>query len=134
MPPLRFFYNKSKTNEEVMEYYKNNLVDLFVNMSESEGLPVSMMEAMSFGVPVIAPDVGGIKEIVDENSGWLLSCENCSAEFVEVINTLNSLQKGDRIILSLYAELQSERKTAETLGVSRTAIRKYIKKIKQNFY
>lgn len=55
-------------------------------------------------------------------------------EFVEVINTLNSLQKGDRIILSLYAELQSERKTAETLGVSRTAIRKYIKKIKQNFY
>lgn len=75
----------SKTNEEVMEYYKKSLVDLFVNMSESEGLPVSMMEAMSFGVPVIAPDVGGIKEIVDKKSGWLLSADLCNQEFVQAV-------------------------------------------------
>lgn len=53
--------------------------------------------------------------------------------FLQVINTLNNLPQGDRIILSIYAELQSERKTAKALGVSRTAVRKYIKKIKKFF-
>ena len=72
-------------NQKVHEYYRTNDVDLFVNMSESEGLPVSMMEAMSFGVPVIAPDVGGVREIVDSHTGWLLSKDLCNEEFVEVI-------------------------------------------------
>lgn len=75
----------ARTNVQVCDYYKDNAVDLFVNMSESEGLPVSIMEAMSYGVPVIAPDVGGISEIVDGASGWLLNKENCVAEFVSAI-------------------------------------------------
>lgn len=75
----------AKTNVQVCDYYKDNAVDLFVNMSESEGLPVSIMEAMSYGVPVIAPDVGGISEIVDGASGWLLNKEHCVAEFISVI-------------------------------------------------
>lgn len=77
-------------NKEVHNYYKTNSVDLFVNTSESEGLPVSMMEAMSFGIPVIAPDVGGIREIVDEKSGWLLSKYSCNEEFVDVIKLWNN--------------------------------------------
>ena len=35
-------------NEAVIEFYRNNPVHLFVNVSESEGLPVSIMEAISF--------------------------------------------------------------------------------------
>lgn len=81
----------AKSNLEVHEYYQNKTVDLFVNMSESEGLPVSIMEAMSYGTPVIAPDVGGINEIVDENSGWLLSKDNCVEEFVKIIKFWNTL-------------------------------------------
>lgn len=82
---ISFNFIGELSNKKVHEYYRTNDVDLFVNMSESEGLPVSMMEAMSFGVPVIAPDVGGIKEIVDCQSGWLLSKDLCNEEFVEVI-------------------------------------------------
>lgn len=75
----------ARANAQVCDYYKDTNVDLFVNMSESEGLPVSIMEAMSHGVPVIAPDVGGIGEIVDDAAGWLLNKEHCVAEFVSVI-------------------------------------------------
>ena len=54
-------------NKEVYSFYQNHPVDLFVNVSSSEGLPVSIMEAISFGIPVLATDVGGTSEIV-ENS------------------------------------------------------------------
>ncbi len=41
--------------------------------SHDEGLPVAIMEAFALGVPVIAPDVGGVSELVESGaSGWLL--------------------------------------------------------------
>ena len=61
------------SNEKVIEYYKNNQVDLFINTSETEGVPVSIMEALSCSIPCIAPNVGGISEIVNEKVGHLLS-------------------------------------------------------------
>lgn len=60
------------SNEDVLAFYKTNPVSCFVNVSESEGLPVSMMEAMSFGIPVLATDVGGTPEIVKPQCGDLL--------------------------------------------------------------
>ena len=59
-------------NAEVLRYYSEHHVDLFINVSESEGVPVSIMEAFSFGIPVMATDVGGVSEIVDETVGKLL--------------------------------------------------------------
>ncbi|MBK6912265.1 MAG: glycosyltransferase [Ignavibacteriales bacterium] len=55
-------------NDELLEYYKNNLIDIFINTSDSEGLPVSIIEAQNFGIPVIAPALGGIPEIVNGNN------------------------------------------------------------------
>ena len=54
-------------NIEVINLYKEKHFDLFINVSSSEGLPVSIMEALSFGIPVIATDVGGTAEIVVNN-------------------------------------------------------------------
>ena len=63
----------SVKNAELMEYYQKEIVDLFVNTSSSEGLPVSIMEACSFGIPSIATNVGGTSEIVkDGETGFLL--------------------------------------------------------------
>lgn len=59
-------------NNEVHEYYIKNAVDLFVNVSSSEGLPVSIMEAMSYGIPALATDVGGNREIVSSSTGYLI--------------------------------------------------------------
>lgn len=69
------------SNDETMAYYRNNAVDLFLNVSESEGVPVSIMEALSMGVPVLATDVGGTSEIVDSEVGSLLN-KNISAEYL----------------------------------------------------
>lgn len=61
-------------NKEVYEFYRTNDIDVFINVSASEGVPVSVMEAMSCHIPVIAPNIGGIKDmIIDKYNGVLLS-------------------------------------------------------------
>ena len=72
-------------NSDLMRIYVNNQFDLFVNVSISEGIPVSIMEALSFGIPCVATNVGGTNEIVtDGYNGWLLD-ENFREEELENI-------------------------------------------------
>ena len=55
-----------------LSYGFPDLVDLFLNVSESEGVPISAMEAIASGVPVMATNVGGTPEIIDNEVGYLL--------------------------------------------------------------
>ena len=41
-------------NKKVIEFYRTNPVNLFLNFSFQEGIPVSIMEAISFGIPILA--------------------------------------------------------------------------------
>ena len=59
-------------NPSILDYYSANYVDLFINLSTSEGIPVSVMEAMSAGIPVLATNVGGTSEIVNKSNGFLV--------------------------------------------------------------
>ena len=80
----RFLGNIS--NSDVLDLYKKQPIDLFVNVSSSEGVPVSIMEAISFGVPVIATDVGGTSEIViDGVTGSLIDADFTDKELAEAI-------------------------------------------------
>ena len=63
------------SNTEVIKYYAENDVSYFVNVSTTEGVPVSIMEAMSFGIPAIATDVGGSGEIVSDENGRIINAE-----------------------------------------------------------
>ncbi|MEX1239156.1 MAG: glycosyltransferase [Cyclobacteriaceae bacterium] len=71
----RFIFKGMMDSRTVLDFYTDNPVDLFVNTSESEGVPFSIMEAFSVGIPVMATDVGGSGEIVDEKTGKLLPRE-----------------------------------------------------------
>ena len=72
-----------QTQHDLIQTYLEKPVDVFVNVSSTEGTPVSIMEAVSCGIPVIATAVGGNVEIVKEKNGFLLS-ENPTPEEIAV--------------------------------------------------
>ncbi|WP_440874885.1 glycosyltransferase [Thalassotalea sp. PLHSN55] len=54
--------------------------DVLVMCSNTEGLPMSILEAMGFGLPVISTDVGAISQVVDDkSSGWLYQVKDGEA-------------------------------------------------------
>ncbi len=59
-------------NKDILKTYMDIDADFLINLSDSEGVPVSIMEAMSIGLPVIVRNVGGCSEIVNEDCGLLL--------------------------------------------------------------
>jgi glycosyltransferase involved in cell wall biosynthesis len=71
------------SDEELPAFY--NAADFFVVPSKSgEGLPLVALEAMASGLPVIATDVGGIKEVFTNSVGKLVP-PNSPEEMAEAI-------------------------------------------------
>ena len=79
-----------RENKEMMNFIKNNHFDVFINISEFEGLPVSIMEAISFGIPVFATNAGGTNEIVNSRTGKLF---DVNLNKMDLSNSLNNFFK-----------------------------------------
>ncbi len=98
---VQCYFPGQMTNLEVFNFYKSVPVDLFINVSKSEGIPVSIMEAQSFGIPVIATAVGGTPEIVNNDNGFLFpvnpSPEDISTAMYDVFINKNEWELKRRI-------------------------------------
>lgn len=89
---VRYQFHGTLSKSEIFEFIKSHPVNLLINTSWSEGLPVSIMEAMSFGIPVIATNVGGSNEIVqDSKNGFLLSGNPSVTDVKDAIERIYSL-------------------------------------------
>ena len=82
-------------HEDLLQFYKKNKVDLVVLPSIDlgngihEGIPVSLIEAMSFGIPVISTTTGGIPELLDGDYGLLVPPQ----EPYSLANAIETLSK-----------------------------------------
>lgn len=86
---VEYIFAGNIPNAELMKMYRSMPFDVFVNVSSSEGLPVSIMEAISFGIPVIATDAGGTNEIVfNDRTGYLIPVDFTNEELAEKIEEL----------------------------------------------
>lgn len=57
-------------SEQTAAFYAS--IDIFVLPSRMEGFPLTILEAMLFEKPVVAMDVGGIREVVNSETGYLV--------------------------------------------------------------
>ena len=62
--------------------------DVFVLPSLTEGTPMALLEAMSFGLPVIATAVGGVPKVISHGNNGLLISDSSSSEITDSINKL----------------------------------------------
>lgn len=84
------------SNSEVSNFYNTNPVDLFINVSEYEGVPVSIMEALSFSIPVFGSNVGGIPELIDNSIGRLLPVDITSTQLAIMISDFYKLTPDEK--------------------------------------
>jgi glycosyltransferase involved in cell wall biosynthesis len=81
-------YKGQTNNRDIREFYASKHVDLFVNVSLSEGLPVAIMESMAHGIPAIGVRDYGTSEIVlDGYTGVLLEPNFTVNELVEAFRS-----------------------------------------------
>lgn len=71
---------------------KNNIADYlslancFIISSKNEGLPITAIEALSFGLPIITTDSGGLKDIVENEKGGFILKNINSDELIKSID------------------------------------------------
>ena len=96
---ITYTFKGSVPNSQILEFYQNNAVDVFISTSSSEGgCPVSIQEAFAYSIPVIAPTVGGITEMMkDGENGFILSENPTPFEIKEKIEQVYLLKVSERI-------------------------------------
>jgi glycosyltransferase involved in cell wall biosynthesis len=73
-------------------------IDIFVLSSQAEGLPLVILEAMACGKPVVATDVGGISEIIEDQRTGLLVPQKSSERLAKaLLSLLSSASKAEEI-------------------------------------
>ncbi len=74
-------------NADIMEWYRERPVDVFVHLARLEGgVAVAAQEAASFGIPVIAADSGGVRDLMDGRTGVLLPQDPTAAEVAGLLD------------------------------------------------
>ena len=105
-PNLSFEFLGNIPNNEIYAFYQSNTIDVFINTSKSEGVPVSIMEAMSCHIPIIAPNIGGISDmLIDQYNGILLSKSSNPNEIVNALSSI-SMFKNNNIRLNSYRQFK----------------------------
>jgi glycosyltransferase involved in cell wall biosynthesis len=102
------------SHREILNFYSTEQVNVILNLSYAEGIPVSLMEAISFGIPGIATNAIGNPEIIDSSCGFQIPVEFSAEEVSHLIRKMFNdpeLQKRLRDgALAMYEERYSAEK------------------------
>ncbi len=100
---IKVTFHGKLSPSNIQDFLENKPIDLMINCSAKEGIPVTLMEAASAGIPILAYRIDGIPEIVMDNyNGFLVdpSLKDFSAE----IQKFHHLKKEDKKRMSENAQ------------------------------
>lgn len=96
------------SNSGVLDYYRSHSINLFIIVSEMEGLPMSLIEACSFGIPLMGTDVDGIPEIVNDTTGILIAKEVDPVKAAALIRDFKENGKNTKVFRAGVREFWKE--------------------------
>ena len=67
---------------------RSKAYDIFINTTNVDNTPVSVIEAMALGLPVVSTNVGGVPFLIDANKDGLLVTPNNAIAFTDQIETI----------------------------------------------
>jgi glycosyltransferase involved in cell wall biosynthesis len=97
-------------HERLLDLYRKRKINAVVLPSiitedgEKEGIPVALMEAMSYAIPVISTNIGGIPELISDGSGIVVKERDPEA----IASAIDQLQK-DKAYYSLMSKKGREK-------------------------
>jgi glycosyltransferase involved in cell wall biosynthesis len=83
---VEFIWMGHVSNATVTKFYQDHPIDILLNVSSFEGIPVSLMEAISFGIPIVGCNVCGQPEIINQQTGILLEKQFDTKEVAETLD------------------------------------------------
>jgi len=102
-------------------------LDLFVHAARWESLPLVILEAMSHGVPVVATSVGGVPEVIDRDTGYLVSPDDPGAVAAAIDLALtapaDAVERARRAHARIEAHHDVERAMSAYVGLYERAVR-----------
>lgn len=98
--------------------------DAFLLNSKWEGLPLTLLDAMSHGIPVVAGAVGGIRQVLDEVTGYPVADPDSVAGYVERLRAIltdpdsaaERAQRATELLRNQYSWQVFEREVAAVPG------------------
>lgn len=94
---------------ELLNAYERGEYFLMLSTSDIEGIPVALMEAMAYGIPVIANNVGGISELIsDGKNGFLIENNNPEAIAKKIISLLGKEKELTRVRQEAVNQIQKK--------------------------
>jgi glycosyltransferase involved in cell wall biosynthesis len=92
-------------NEQMAELYRS--ADVMVNPSLADNMPISVLEALASGVPVVSTRVGGVPHLVQhEKTALLVPPGDVDAMAKAVIRVVEEPDLADRLVVAGLAEVQ----------------------------
>ena len=108
------------SGDEIENYYRKS--DIFILVSSWEGCPNALLEAMSYGLPVISTKIGGaIKIIEDEKSGFLADKGDKKKIIEKILLLAQSSELRNRIGFNAFQRIKAKysmkRNTNELINI-----------------
>ena len=109
-------------------WYK--MMDVVMLTSRHEGLPNVLLEAQSLGIPVVAPDVGGMSEVVEQGiTGWTIRDADANSLAERVLHCLTdeawrqvAIERAPRFVRDRFGVATMLRRNLEVYGISAGAV------------
>ena len=102
----------------VSDYYA--VSDVYIQASHREAMPMSVLEAMAAGLPIISTDVGGLNDVV-KNNGFLIS-DNDDEALYDAMVTVATMAESELKKMSGVSKTTSEEYSSENMAQEYTRL------------